>query len=423
MMMFGTAISKMYSYSGFLSRRGQRGVCGNQKSMKLMLLTGLFLILSVTGMQQDMPIKKTLMDIFNEGELQPGQVVRIKTPEKPKGEDKSDEKSQPSTHFHEGKVGIVEAIMGLEDVKDYREFNSVVGTNQQIQSLHPVAQNAGKTKYIVRWGPGKHETTTVSSNFLKFTQKGKSERDYTIPTEELSPSEQEKVDAIQKQHGNRIAAVAENLRLNKEIFDAINKEPEEHKEDGNDSDDPQTNNPDKYGPDLRDFVLQEHKLRENVKKIGKGAVVVGSLSALTAVGLGFGLGFDPTYMAKHVGDVAFGDVNGAYIFVVVFGLLAVVTILWSVCHWNVQNKFAVNIESTGRKWAIAALVAGLFSVAGTVTFSALAATNTQVGTMDVGNVGGTGIMIVGFSVLAVIAITWGLCCWKRRHVCGKTAHC
>jgi len=418
----------MYSYSGFLSRRGQRGVPGNQKSMKLMLLTGVFLILGVAGSSKS-PIKQTLYDIYRHGgELAPGQVVRIKTPSKP-----GDNLSTLNRHYHEGKVGIVESIMGLNSVKDFREFNHVVGTAQQIQALpgksdlpdkekafHPVAQNAGKIKYIIRWGPGKHETTAISSNFLKFASKGESEKDYTIPAHELSPTEQGTLDAIKKQHGNRIEAIAETLRFNKDIFDATKggEEPEEHKEDSND---PQALNPDKYGPDLTEFVQQEHELREKVRKVGTGAVVVGSLSAVTAVGLGFGLAFDPTYMAKNVGDVSFGNVNGAYIFVVVCGLLAVVAFLWSACYWNSTNKY--NGELIGNSWAIRALIAGAVCTLGSGTFGVLAATNTQVGSIDVGNVGGTGIMIVSFSVLAVIAITWGLCCKSRGHVCGKTAHC
>merc|ERR1711881_367135 len=109
---------------------------------------------------------------------------------------------------------------------------------------------------------------------------------------------------------------------------------------------------------------------------------IGYASGLTAYSLTFPAYFAPDYMADHVGNVSFGDVNGAYFFLVGFGMLAFVAFIWSVCKWN-------NLNGGLAKIGLAAMTS-LFAVTST-TFGILSTTNT-VGSVSVGDVSGTSIM-------------------------------
>jgi len=140
------------------------------------------------------------------------------------------------------------------------------------------------------------------------------------------------------------------------------------------------------------------------RKFGIFNIGLGVTSGLTAGTLAALVGTKTI----DLGSVSFGDVNGAYLFLICFLIVALGTGIAGFCF---------NGSTLGRTLVMLAAVFSLLSIAAVVTAEYVP---NLVGTVAVNNLNLGWVMVAGFSALAITTIIWGVCCFKNRRICGST---
>merc|ERR1712036_198185 len=147
------------------------------------------------------------------------------------------------------------------------------------------------------------------------------------------------------------------------------------------------------------------KAKKITGRIGIASMTLGGASGVTAIVLGALLGADKLNM----GSFSFGEVNGFYFFVIVLAIAALATAVTGACFGN----------KTGTGLLIAAGVLAL----GSGGFGVAIGCGAELGKVAINDVSVATVTIIGFSALAITAFIWGLCCFKRKVICSRTARC
>jgi len=316
----GTPFSKMYSYSGNLTRR-LGNVSKNVKGIpKLILLTALFqcLIVGVVGMDRknSKELNQPLLPPKPAGDHSPPNEEE-KTPAEGKKNADDDVPKDPFQQTYKEWQATQEVELGswIQFDKNHSQHDKL-GVVESVQGCegNTLSQNAGvdsktgkrRTKYVVRYGPGKTDVTAVSTKYIVGTEANQE----LNKSEDPKPRAEKSPEQIQRMEETK----NELDRLNKDKLLWHGSETE--------------------GIDGKiDYSgTWSNKQERRAETCGQIFFVSGIISAAAATGVGLGLEYARDYMLKN-----FGGEIGVWIIFGILSAFAVTATIWGACC--MKNKF------------------------------------------------------------------------------------